>query len=91
MWGRSEGHPALARAIIALGESLSLRTIAEGIELREQWMGLRALGCEMGQGYFFARPLTAEAMGQVIADHARVLPVAKGGGRRRAPQAVVQG
>jgi diguanylate cyclase (GGDEF)-like protein/PAS domain S-box-containing protein len=81
--GTGEGHPALARAIIALGESLSLRTIAEGIELREQWMGLRALGCEMGQGYFFARPLTAEAMGQVIADHARVLPVAKGAARRQ--------
>jgi hypothetical protein len=49
------------------------------------------LGCEMGQGYFFARPLTAEAMGQVIADHARELPVAKAAARRRAPQAAVQG
>jgi diguanylate cyclase (GGDEF)-like protein/PAS domain S-box-containing protein len=74
--GTGEGNPALARAIIALGESLSLRTIAEGIELREQWMGLRALGCEMGQGYFFARPLAAEAMGQLIADNARGMPPA---------------
>jgi EAL domain-containing protein (putative c-di-GMP-specific phosphodiesterase class I) len=70
--GTGQGHPALARAIIALGETLSLRTIAEGIELREQWHGLRALGCEMGQGYFFARPLTADAMGELIADNARV-------------------
>ena len=79
--GRGGRHPALARAIIALGESLSLRTIAEGIELREQWMGLRALGCEMGQGYFFARPLTADAMGQLIADNVRVTP----GGAAGAP------
>jgi diguanylate cyclase (GGDEF)-like protein len=81
--GTGEGHPALARAIIALGESLSLRTIAEGIEMREQWVGLRALGCEMGQGYFFARPLAAEAMGQLIADNARVKPVAQAKVRRQ--------
>jgi EAL domain-containing protein (putative c-di-GMP-specific phosphodiesterase class I) len=82
--GTGEGHPALARAIIALGESLSLRTIAEGIELREQWLGLRALGCEMGQGYFFARPLAPEAMGQLIADSARRKPATQPTGRRPA-------
>jgi diguanylate cyclase (GGDEF)-like protein/PAS domain S-box-containing protein len=65
--GSDTGQPALARAIIALGESLSLRTIAEGIEVREQWQGLRALGCELGQGYFFARPLTSDAMADLIA------------------------
>jgi len=65
--GTGHGNPALARAIIALAESLSLRTIAEGIEVREQWRGLQALGCEMGQGYYFARPLTAADMGQLIA------------------------
>src|SRR5579863_7568296 len=81
--GTGAGHPALARAIIALGESLSLRTIAEGIELREQWLGLRALGCEMGQGYFFARPLAAEAMGQLIADTARERPAAQPTMRRQ--------
>ena len=65
------GPPVLARAIIALGETLALRTIAEGIELREQWQGLRALGCELGQGYYFARPLTADSMGALIAHGAR--------------------
>jgi diguanylate cyclase (GGDEF)-like protein len=69
--GRPGGHPVLARAIIALGETLALRTIAEGIELREQWQGLRGLGCELGQGYYFARPLTAEAMGALIAHGVR--------------------
>ncbi len=48
-------------------ETLGLRTIAEGIEVREQWQALRGLGCEMGQGYFFARPLSAAVMEQRIA------------------------
>ena len=74
--GSDGGHPALARAIIALGETLSLRTIAEGIEQHEQWQGLRALGCELGQGFYFARPLTADAMGALIGDHGRLLPLA---------------
>ncbi len=69
--GRGGGHPVLARAIIALGETLALRTIAEGIELREQWQGLRTLGCQLGQGYYFARPLTADAMGTLIAHGVR--------------------
>jgi EAL domain-containing protein (putative c-di-GMP-specific phosphodiesterase class I) len=65
--GRERSQPALARAIIALAETLGLRTIAEGIEMQEQWQALRGLGCEMGQGYFFARPVSAAAMEQKIA------------------------
>jgi EAL domain-containing protein (putative c-di-GMP-specific phosphodiesterase class I) len=48
---------ALARAIIALADTLRLRTVAEGIETAEQWEQLRDFGCELGQGYHFARPL----------------------------------
>jgi diguanylate cyclase (GGDEF)-like protein/PAS domain S-box-containing protein len=47
--------PVLARAIIALGNTLGMETIAEGIERLEQRDGLRALGCALGQGYFFSR------------------------------------
>lgn len=47
--------PVLARAIIALGQTLGIETIAEGIERLEQRDGLTALGCELGQGYFFSR------------------------------------
>ena len=53
---------ALARAIIGLGDTLKLQTIAEGIEAPAQLAELRNLGCELGQGYFFARPLSAEGM-----------------------------
>ena len=47
----------LAAAIVSLGESLRLETVAEGIEEAEQRDGLRALGCALGQGFYFARPL----------------------------------
>jgi diguanylate cyclase (GGDEF)-like protein len=51
---------ALAGAIVALGESLEIATVAEGIESREHAERMRALGCTYGQGYFFAQPI-AEA------------------------------
>ena len=58
--GRGDGHEvALARAIVALGESMSLRTIAEGIEEAPQWEQLRRLGCTVGQGHLFGRALPA--------------------------------
>jgi EAL domain-containing protein (putative c-di-GMP-specific phosphodiesterase class I) len=47
---------AFAGAMVALGRTLDLRVIAEGIEQPEQADQLRALGCELGQGYYFARP-----------------------------------
>lgn len=50
---------ALARTIVALGGTLELTTVAEGIEEVEQETRLRELGCELGQGYLFARPLPA--------------------------------
>jgi EAL domain-containing protein (putative c-di-GMP-specific phosphodiesterase class I) len=66
--GSHVADPALARAIIALGDTLCLRTIAEGIEVRDQLTGLQALGCELGQGYYFARPVNGETMGRLLAD-----------------------
>jgi diguanylate cyclase (GGDEF)-like protein/PAS domain S-box-containing protein len=48
---------ALARAIIALADTLRLRTCAEGVETPEQCAALRTLGCSMGQGYYFSPPL----------------------------------
>jgi diguanylate cyclase (GGDEF)-like protein/PAS domain S-box-containing protein len=51
------GETALVRAIVRLGDALGLKTVAEGIEHAEQLAQLRALGCGMGQGYYFARPM----------------------------------
>jgi EAL domain-containing protein (putative c-di-GMP-specific phosphodiesterase class I) len=52
--GAGVDKSALARAIIGLGETLNLKTVAEGVESVEQCEALIELGCEMGQGYFFA-------------------------------------
>jgi EAL domain-containing protein (putative c-di-GMP-specific phosphodiesterase class I) len=49
----------LARAIVALCDSLGMATVAEGIETKAQAERMRAQGCTYGQGYYFARPLTA--------------------------------
>lgn len=65
-----EGGVAMARAIISMGETLRLATIAEGIEKPEQVAMLRSLGCEMGQGYLFARPLPAKEMTEFLRDAA---------------------
>jgi diguanylate cyclase (GGDEF)-like protein len=51
---------AIVEAIIALGHALGLRVIAEGVEGPEQLEQLRSLGSELGQGYFFGKPLSAD-------------------------------
>jgi diguanylate cyclase (GGDEF)-like protein/PAS domain S-box-containing protein len=48
---------ALARTIVALGDSLGMFTVAEGVETEAQRAALLALGCRFGQGYLFARPM----------------------------------
>jgi diguanylate cyclase (GGDEF)-like protein len=50
---------ALLNAIVAMGESLGLVLVPEGIEEPEQAEALRALGCRLGQGYLFGRPVPA--------------------------------
>jgi EAL domain-containing protein (putative c-di-GMP-specific phosphodiesterase class I) len=51
----SDNGPELARAVITLGDTLGLDTVAEGIELEPQVAALLALGCVAGQGFLFAR------------------------------------
>lgn len=48
---------AICRAIIALGQALSLDVVAEGIETEAQWDFFKAEGCRYGQGYLFGRPM----------------------------------
>jgi len=58
---------ALARTIVQLARTLRLSTIAEGIETVEQLERLRELGCEHGQGYYFARPMPPEQLAEMLA------------------------
>jgi EAL domain-containing protein (putative c-di-GMP-specific phosphodiesterase class I) len=62
-----ETDAALVRTIIALADGLGLRTVAEGIEDREQLAQLCDLGCTLGQGYLFARPLPPDDVTDLLA------------------------
>jgi len=55
---------AIVKTIIAMGHSLGLETLAEGVEQAAQAQALAALGCNQAQGYHFGRPLTADAFAQ---------------------------
>jgi diguanylate cyclase (GGDEF)-like protein/PAS domain S-box-containing protein len=57
---------SIADAMIALGNSLGLEVIAEGIETEEHVRALRSLGCTAGQGYLFSRPAPAAAIEQML-------------------------
>ncbi len=59
--GLADGAPdrALVKAIITMGQGLGLMVVAEGIETARQLQCLVQLGCDQGQGFFFARPMDA--------------------------------
>ena len=61
-------HPGIVRAVVALADQLGLTVTAEGIETVAQQDRLRAMGCDFGQGFLFARPVEADAAGQIVAD-----------------------
>ena len=52
----------IASAVLSLGETFNLEVVAEGIELPEQSITLRELGCDTGQGFYFARPMEPERL-----------------------------
>ena len=60
----SDDGPELAKAVITLGETLGLDTVAEGIELEPQVSALLALGCVAGQGFLFAPARSLEELSQ---------------------------
>ncbi|MDJ0278102.1 bifunctional diguanylate cyclase/phosphodiesterase [Sphingomonas sp. 2R-10] len=59
---------AIVRAILSLAQALGMRTTAEGIETQELEHTLVALGCAFGQGYFYSRPVDADAAYQLLLD-----------------------
>ena len=72
----TEGEQPLqiVRTIIELARVMGMDVVAEGIETHEQYRQLREMRCRFGQGYLFARPMTAEAVTQLLRLPGRVLP-----------------
>jgi len=58
----NSGNASIGKAVIAMGHSLGLEIIAEGVEDEEQARYLRALQCDVMQGYLISRPLPADDM-----------------------------
>jgi diguanylate cyclase (GGDEF)-like protein len=60
---------AICTAVIAMGRALGLKVIAEGVETTAQLAVLRTLGCDVGQGYLFARPMPAAQFFEFMQQH----------------------
>ena len=62
-----EEDAQIVKTILALGQALKLKVVAEGIETCRQADLLRSLGCEVAQGYLFSRPLPAKEVAAWLA------------------------
>ena len=62
---RRESRKIVA-AVVGLGQSLGLTTVAEGVETQEQAEMLHWLGCDLGQGWLYGRPVPAEKLAQAV-------------------------
>jgi EAL domain-containing protein (putative c-di-GMP-specific phosphodiesterase class I) len=62
-------HGAMVKTIIDMGHNLRFNVIAEGVEEQEQVEFLKRNGCIVGQGYYFSRPLPAEAMEELLKNY----------------------
>lgn len=70
--GRDAGGTAIVRSLLRLARDLSLTVSGEGIETEEQWAMLRNQHCQHGQGFYFARPMSAEGVEEYLARSAPV-------------------
>jgi diguanylate cyclase (GGDEF)-like protein len=64
--GGSRSGEAVCRAIVALGQSLQVQVLAEGVETADQVHALRRLGCQTMQGFLFSRPVPADQIPEAI-------------------------
>ncbi len=72
----SDGDAAIVRATVELAHSLGLRVVAEGVETAEHVRALRALGCDVAQGWYFGHPVDGGQMRKLLGlPQAGVVPV----------------
>jgi len=63
---RDNADASIVHAVVSLGHALGLTVVAEGMETAEESDQVHALGCDLAQGYYFARPLPREQAGAYI-------------------------
>jgi EAL domain-containing protein (putative c-di-GMP-specific phosphodiesterase class I) len=80
--GESPVDAAIVAAVIGLAQAVGMTTVAEGVETKEQFDRLAALGCDKVQGYYLAKPMQAKAMEALLwaqtEQSVRLLSVARG-------------
>ncbi|WP_020587459.1 putative bifunctional diguanylate cyclase/phosphodiesterase [Desulfobacter curvatus] len=64
----SESDAVIVKSIIDLGHNLSMKVVAEGVENKETAVKLKALGCDIIQGFYFSKPLNHEALIQWLGE-----------------------
>ena len=62
-------RPAIVESILALARTLGTNVVAEGVESDPQARELERLGCRQAQGYYFSRPIPAEAVEKLLIAH----------------------
>ena len=67
-----ESSYQLVKSMISLGKNLKMKIIAEGVETVEEANKLRELGCDMAQGYFFARPMPEKDVTEFIIENRKI-------------------
>ena len=79
---------AIVRAVIDLANAMGMATVAEGVETKSQVAGLKMLGCQVAQGFYFSRPLHADEFDRLLTRHfarASEVPGQRVTGRRAHP------
>jgi diguanylate cyclase (GGDEF)-like protein len=81
---------AIVRSVIELAGALGLRVVAEGVEDERTWRLLHAAGCDVAQGWFYARPMPAEELAAWLARYRPLVPgpVHETAGRHRPKSAL---
>jgi diguanylate cyclase (GGDEF)-like protein len=75
--GTDPDDTAIVDAVVRLGHALGLAVTAEGIETNEQLRQLEALGCDLGQGFYFAKPQPGDVVGALVRHRLRWVPHAQ--------------
>jgi len=57
----------IVKAVIELAHALEMRVVAEGVDSKESYLTVAALGCDMAQGFFFARPMRSDVVPEWVA------------------------
>lgn len=69
---RQRDSQAICQSILALGRGLGIQVLAEGVERPEEYAWLRRHGCTLFQGYYFSRPVEADAFLSLVRNDARI-------------------